>query len=142
MASVKEITVTTENAPGKAAEIIGLLHDNGVFVLGLSAETTAQTGTVRLMTNDPEKSRNILEGLGFTVEEKQVIAVRLPDHPGSLYAVLKPLADAGVNVAHVYGLWSATGSRIAVLGVPDVKKSVELLGENWFHLCGEELYQL
>jgi hypothetical protein len=70
--------------------------------------------------------------------------VEVPDHPGGLIAVLKPLRDANINVLYFYPYLGRgeSGQPIVIVGVDKTKEALEALKKNWVHTFGEEIYSL
>ena len=95
---------------------------------------TADYGIVRLVVDDPEVGKAALHDAGFTVKEGDVICVELPDQPGGLAAVLKIVANAGVNIEYVYSLIAT----YIVINVADVDKALQLLRDKPVRLVSQE----
>ena len=78
------------------------------------------------------------------MKETDVLAVEVPDHPGGLIAVLKPLRDANINVLYFYPYLGRgeSGQPIVIVGVDKTKEALEALKKNWVHTFGEEIYSL
>ena len=78
------------------------------------------------------------------VKETDVIAVEIPDHPGALKAVLKPLVEADINVLYLYPFLGRGKSSqpIVILGVDKIEKAIDVLKKNWVQTFGEEIYSL
>ena len=91
--SVKQISITLDNAPGQFLQVSEYLGTEGINIRAISVADTSDISTVRFVTDDPEKTINVLKSHGYSVRERDVIAVEIPDHPGALQAVLKPLSS-------------------------------------------------
>jgi hypothetical protein len=89
--SVKQISISLDNVPGKFLEVSEHLGVEGINIRAISVADTSDVSTVRFVADDPEKCTNVLRSHGYSVKETDVIAVEVPDHPGGLQAVLKPL---------------------------------------------------
>jgi len=99
---IKQILVSLENVPGKLLEVSECLGAEGINIRAISVADTSHVSTVRLVADDPEKAINVLKSRGYLSQEVEVIAVEIPDHPGGLQAVLKPLKRKNVNVLYLY----------------------------------------
>ncbi len=86
----------------------------------------------------------MLQSHGYTVREKEVLAVEIPDHPGALQAILKPLREAAINVLYLYTFLGrgANGQPIVIMGVDRTEDAVEVLTKNWVTTFGKEIYSL
>lgn len=141
---VKQISVILENIPGKFQAVSDCLGREGINVRAISVADTSDISTVRFVTDNPEKTVNVLKSNGYTIFETDVIAVEIPDHPGALQAVLKPLSDAHVNVHYFYTYLGRgeSGQPIVIIGVDKTKVAAEALKKNWVHTFGNEIYAL
>ena len=142
--SVKQISISLENAPGKFLEVSERLGAEGINIRAISVADTSDVSTVRFVADDPEKCSNVLKSHGYSVKETDVIAVEVPDHPGGLQAVLKPLKGAGINVHYLYPYLGRgeSGQPIVILGVDRTEEAIKVLKKNWVHTFGKEIYSL
>lgn len=142
--SVKQISVTLENVPGKFLDISECLAAEGINIRAISVADTSDMSTVRFVTDDPVKTANVLKSHGYLVRLTDVIAVEVPDHPGGLRAVLKPLKAVNINVLYFYTHLGRgeSGQPIVILGVDKTEEAVEVLKKNWVHIFGPEVYSL
>ncbi|MBM4461792.1 MAG: amino acid-binding protein [Chloroflexi bacterium] len=141
---VKQISVTLENVPGKLLEVSERLGLEGINIRAISVADTTDISTVRFVTDDPTKTVNVLQSQGYYVKETDVIAVEVPDHPGGLQAVLKPLKAANINVLHLYPYLGRgeSGQAIVILGVDRIEEALKVLERNWVRTFGKEIYAL
>ena len=142
--SVKQISISLENLPGKFLEVSELLGAEGINIRAISVADTADISTVRFVTDNPEKTANVLRSHSYSVRETDVIAVEVPDHPGGLRAVLKPLKETNINVTYFYPYLGRgeSGQPIVILGVDKTDEAIEILKKNWVHTFGKEIYAL
>jgi len=142
--SVKQISVTLENIPGQFLDVSECLAVEGINIRAISVADTSDMSTVRFVTDDPVKTTNVLRSHDYMVKITDVIAVEVPDHPGGLRAVLKPLKAAGINVLYLYPYLGRgeSGQPIVILGVDKTEETVEALQKNWVHMYGNEIYAL
>ena len=142
--SVKQISVSLDNTPGKFLEISEYLGTEGINIRAISVADTADISTVRFVTDNPEKTVNVLKSHGYAIKETEVLALEVPDHPGGLQAILKPLKAAGINVHYLYPYLGRgeSGQPIIIVGVDKTDEAVNILQKNWVHLFGKEIYVL
>ena len=141
---VKQISVSLENMPGKLLDVSECLGAEGINIRAISVADTSDISTVRFVSDDPEKTTNVLKSHGYSIKETEVIAVETPDHPGGLQAVLKPLRAADINVLYLYPYLGRgeSGQPIIIVGVNKTEEAVEVLKKNWVHTFGKEIYAL
>ena len=97
---LKQISVFTENSPSRLYEVTKTLGEAGINLRALSPVDTGDFGVLRLLVSDVMTARQLMMKKQFPARVDDVIAAEIPDKPGSLSAVLKPLLDANVNGAH------------------------------------------
>ena len=142
--SVTQISVSLENVPGKFLEISEILRAEGINIRAISVADTADISTVRFVTDNTEKTASVLRSHGYALKETNVIAVEVPDHPGGLQAVLKPLKAANINVTYFYPYLGRgeSGQPIVIMGVDRTEEAIEVLKNNWVYTFGKEIYSL
>ena len=142
--NVTQISVSLENVPGKLLSISEFLGTEGINIRAISVADTSDISTVRFVTDNPSKTVNVLKSHGYAVKETEVIAVEVPDHPGGLLAVLKPLRAADINVLYLYPYLGRgeSGQPIVIVGVNKTQEAVDVLKKNWVHTFGNEIYAL
>jgi len=141
---VKQVSIILDNVPGMFLSVSECLAREAINIRAISVADTSGTSTVRFVTDHPEKTVNVLKSNGYKVLENDVIAVEIPDHPGALLAVLKPLKEANINVLYFYTYLGRgeSGQPIVIIGVDRTQEAVEALKRNWVHTFGNEIYAL
>ncbi|MDD5093192.1 MAG: ACT domain-containing protein [Dehalococcoidia bacterium] len=144
MTTVRQISMTLENEPGQFLRVSEFLGYEGINIRALAAGDLSDVSNVRFITDNPDKTLNVLKSRGYTVRERDVIAVEVPDHPGALQAVLKPLANAGINIQSIYTYLGRgeSGQPIVILSVDKIEETLKVLKKNWVTTYGRELYAL
>ena len=142
--SVTQISVSLENVPGKFLEISEILRAERINIRAISVADTADISTVRFVTDNPEKTASVLKSRGYVLKETNVIAVEVPDHPGGLQAVLKPLKTANINVTYFYPYLGRgeSGQPIVIVGIDKTEEAIKVLKNNWVHTFDKEIYSL
>ncbi len=141
---VKQISVSLDNTPGTFLAVSDCLGAEGINIRAISVADTSDISTVRFVPDDPDKTITVLKSKGYSVREKDVVAVEIPDHPGALQAVLKPLQQAEINVLYLYPFLGRGESAqpIVIIGVDKGPEAIDVLKQNWVHTFGEEIYTL
>jgi len=142
--SIKQIMVSLDNLPGRLLELSECLGAEGINIRAVSLASTPDTSYMRFVADDPVKAANVLQTHGYSTTVADVVAVEVPDHPGGLQAVLKPLKSANVNVLYLYPYLGRGegGHAIVIMGVDNTEKAVDVLRKNWVHTFGQEIYAL
>jgi hypothetical protein len=137
--TVKEIVLGVKNRPGELSRIIGHLYENDIKIPAFWVGTENKKATLRFIASDPEAVLLVLTGLGFKAKTMDVIAARVPDHPGGLNTILKLLHSANIDILHIYPCLE-TRDPILILEVDKTKEAVKVLKNNWINLCDERIY--
>ena len=103
---LKQISVFLENRPGTLSHITGLLADNGIDLRALFIAESTDYGMLRMIVSDTDKAIELLKEEGALYDVTDVIAVKVPDKPGGLAALLKKLSDEGKDVSYMYSVFS------------------------------------
>lgn len=141
--AVTQISVLLGNVPGTLSRLTNILDREDITAKALLAASAAETSTVRLVVNDPERAAAILQSFGFNCEITPVLAAEVPLHPGGMNAILNPLAKADINVLYLYTTINRIGKEtIVILGVDKIEAAREVLEQNWIHLIEDEIYSL
>jgi hypothetical protein len=142
--AIKQISVTLENLPGTLMDISELLGVEGINIRAISVAEADKASAVRFVTDNPVKTINVLRSNNYAVTETDVIAVEVPDHPGGLLAVLKPLKAAKINVIYLYPFLGRGESdqAIVIMAVDKTQEAINVLKKNWVRTFGREIYAL
>ena len=142
--TVKQISIFVENKPGKLAELTEYLNQSSIDMRALSIAEAQDFGIVRIIVDDAYKTSCVLKEAGYVASITPVVAIEMPDEPGSLFRILKILGDGGVNLEYMYAfLTRKQSTAYMVLRVEDNEKAIEILSKNGIHtICHEALSNL
>jgi len=138
---IQQISVFLENRKGRLANIAATLGEINVNIRAMSLADTSNFGILRLIVDDTESARKVLKDRGFTVRLSQVIAVKIPDNPGSLGALLGIIESSGLNIEYVYGLSDRSNDdAVLIMGFDNLDEAIaRLLSEGVSVLNREEI---
>ena len=125
---------------------VGLLHDllrhvekHDLRVIALSIVDSIDCVIVRLLLDNYERGREILELSGYTVFESDIIGVELPEDPQPYLSVCTPLLQAEVNIHYTYPLLFRRNGRSAIaLYTDDIDQGLKVLKEKGFTIITED----
>jgi len=121
---IKQISIFIQDEKGKLADICFLLGKEGINIRGFSIADTAEGyGIFRVLTNDPERTVELLAKAGFTVSENDILAVKVPDEPGGLSKVLMIFSDNNLSVEYLY----ATAGTLIAFKLDHNERAVQAL---------------
>ncbi len=141
---VEQISIFLENKSGRLAEVTQILAGNGINIRALSLADTADFGILRLIVNEPEKTKTVLKENGFTAAKNEVVAVVLPDRPGGLAGILSTLQGKSINVEYMYAFVQKNeGNAVLIFRFDEVEKAISVLKAAGVRIMnGEEVQRL
>jgi hypothetical protein len=113
---IRQISVFSENRPGRLAAIAHALEEERVNIFAFSIAEASGFGVVRALVDHPDRAHARLVRDGFNVAFTDVIAVRMRDTPGGLYEVARLLGEAGINIEYSYA-YSGHDGAVLILRV-------------------------
>ncbi len=139
---IKQISVFAENKAGAASDILDILSANDINIRALSIADTTEYGIMRLITEDVEKAKQVLQGQGILVKISNVLAVPIGDRPGGLAHVLKIFKDGQISVDYMYAFVGRNDAgAVVVVKTDDGEKAGALLKQNGIEpLCSSALF--
>ncbi len=123
---VKQISVFSENKPGRLAAIARALQEEEINILAFSIAEADGFGVVRALVDKPQKAFQKLTALGFNVAFTDVLAVRMQDIPGGLYEIAKILGDGGINIEYSYA-YSGKEAAVLIIRVDSTDAAIGLI---------------
>jgi hypothetical protein len=128
MDKVRQVSVFSENKPGRIQKITGIFGDEGINILAISITSTNGFGIIKLLVDKCDLAYEKLKEHGFTVTLSEVLAIEMNDSPGGLHEVSQVLSDKGINIenAYVYVVESRTRAYLLV-EVKEIEKAKEIL---------------
>ena len=125
---VAQVSIFLENRSGGLADVIDALARHAIDIKALTLADMADFGILRLIVQDPDRTRQVLKEAGFTVDKTRVVAVEVPDRPGGLADTLHALRSAGINVEYMYSAARRSGERaIVIFRVDEVGLALQAL---------------
>jgi hypothetical protein len=141
--SVKQLRLETANVSGKLSYLSDVLGKHGVNIRAVSVgQESKEISSICIVVDDPKKAKNALTTEDIEFVETDVLAVEMPDHPGGMNAVLKPLRDAKINAITMYPYIGRVTNPIMILEVDNIKVATDVLKRNWVKIWDKEVYRL
>jgi hypothetical protein len=141
--AIKQFRLETANVSGKLSNLSDILGRHGVNIRAISVgQESAEVSSICIVVDDPKKAKNALASENTEYQELGVLAVEMPDHPGGMNAVLKPLRDAKINVITMYPYIGRASNPIMILEVDNTAGATDVLKRNWVKIWDKELYRL
>jgi len=126
MAIRTELILRLQNSPGALGRICQHLLNERVNILALNLESG---GTLRLIVDNPLHAAGTLKDQQFSVNERDVLFIHLPNNPGAFEQATQLLTKAGINIEYVYGSAVADYPMASiVVGVEDIQHAAMATG--------------
>jgi hypothetical protein len=128
---IKQISVFLENNAGRLAEVTRIVAAAKVNIRAISIADTADFGILRIIADQPDLAMAALANAGFTARMTDVLAVEIPDEPGSLAKIMEIFQKTAVNIEYLYAsLEGETGKAVVIFKVEDVQHGLKIIREN------------
>lgn len=116
---IKQLSIFLENRKGRMKNALDVLERGSINIRALSIADTSDFGILRLIVPEPDKAKKLLEKNNFIVKIGEVIAVRMPDHPGGLGEILGILDGNNINLEYLYAFVEQKNEMAIVLLHPE-----------------------
>jgi hypothetical protein len=138
----KQVTVFLENKPGRLANVLSALAREKVNITALSVMDKHEHSVLRLVADDVTKTLQVINGLGISHAETDILLVELKNQPGALAHVCELLAAGHVNIDYAYcSSGGRNGRVVGIFKVPNSEKARQVLGESPNHVAGKKRLQ-
>lgn len=129
---VRQFSVFAENRVGRLYDLTTLLATNGVHIMAVTVLDSTEDAIVRLIVDDPEKTRGLLADNDFPFGESDILAVEVSGESG-IKQVLAALLEAEINIQYVYAFAKRPEGRSAfALHVEDAEIGAQALNHRGF----------
>lgn len=128
MEAVTQISISMPNVPSSLAKVGDKLRAADVNIIGITCAEGNPLSTINLVVDDAETAKIVLRELG-PVTSRQIISVALKNKPGSVAAVARECAAAGINIHNFYASMSGK-EGVAYVDTDNAEQALELI-KNW-----------
>lgn len=128
MDKLEQISIFSENKPGRLKKITKVLAEEGVNILAINIASSNGFGVIKFIVDKCEPAYEKLKQKGFTVSLNEVLAIELTDRPGGLYEVAAILSKKRINIENAYVLILESRKKaFLVVEVNDIERAKRLL---------------
>jgi len=138
---VRQFSIFLQNYAGSLLNIVKLLNNEHVEVIGISAQDAADSTVVRMVVSDAQTVEILFASNHIAHSSAPIIALELPGGAASLHECLKTLLAAEVNVDFMYPLLSRpSGKAVLAFHCDDMDFTRQFLMTHGYKvLCEEDL---
>ena len=107
------------------------MRRNNIDIRALYIADTTDYGILRMILDKPDEAMKLLTDAGFTVSATSVIAIAIPDVPGTLDTSLALLTTNIISLEYLYAFVGRSSTdAVVVIRVDDSAQTVKLFEEN------------
>ena len=137
---IKQISVFSENRPGRLAAIAHALEEEKINIFAFSIAEADGFGVVRALVNHPDRAHKKLTSMGFIVSFTDVIGVKMRDEPGGLYDIARMIGNANINIEYSYA-YSGKDAAVLILRVDDPRGAIQKILAQGGDLLDKKVFQ-
>lgn len=125
---IKQLSLFVENKSGSLNAVCQTLKQNNLSIRTLSLADTQQFGILRLLFQEHDRAKKILEEAGFLVKETDVLALPVDDRPGGLADILQVLDRNNLSVEYMYAFtFGVDGKAVIIFRFEKPEEALEVL---------------
>jgi len=99
-----------------------------VNIKALAMMDSSEHGVLRMVVDNPELARPVLQQLNVHHTELDVLALTLPNRPGAVADLCDRLSSSHIDIGYMYCTGGAPGGKtVVILKVPDIAKAMKVL---------------
>lgn len=129
--SIKQLSIFIENKKGELTQVTEILSKNKISIKAINLVDGSDFGILRVLVDDSESTKRILDDNGFSLTISEVFAVLIDDHIGSFNEVLSILSQNDINIEYTYTINTTNkGAFIFKVSKDDFSKATKLLSKS------------
>ena len=115
------------NKPGVLAKVTAALAKARVNIIAMALMDSGEHGTLRIVCDDPAKTREVLGKAHDRWTESEILLIELDNTPGAFAAVSEKLAGDHINITYAYCTGGAYGGKTnAIFKLADLNKALKM----------------
>lgn len=129
MRAHKEIQLSAflANKPGVVAGLCAALTERGVNIRAITVMDTVDIGTLRLVVDNLEVAKEVLNTAGAAYVEVPVLSIAIPNRPGGFATIARALATRDINIEYFYATASPGSEHtVGVFRVSNLTAAAEI----------------
>ncbi len=141
---IKQLSIFLQNRMGSLSKPLEVLSENDINIRAMCMADTSEFGILRLVVDNPEKGKEVLEENNFLVKLTEIIGVEMNDTPGGLTSVLEVIKENNIDLEYLYAFTHDKADKaILLLHTDDIDNLIDVLNNNNITITpAEEVYNL
>ena len=136
---VLQFSVFLPNRVGALSQVVNLLEEAHVNVIGLSVLDSIDTTVVRMVVSDPDLVVALFSAQAIPFKEVELLVVALPEGAAGLGKCLSTLLMAEVNIHFSYPLLTHPGeTSLLAFHLDEIDFGRQVLGSKGFKVLFQE----
>lgn len=128
MKKYTQFSIFLVNKPGVLSQIFRELAKAKVNVTSIAMMDSVEHGVLRMVVEDADAGRPILQKLNVPVTETDVLGATLANRPGAVADLCERLSAAHISIGYMYCTTGVKGGKtMVVIKVPDIKRAIKVL---------------
>jgi len=99
----RQLMISVNNDVGMLAAVTSVITSTGINLLANCAYAVDNKAAFMFITDDNNAAKKLLESHNVSVQEEEVIVLSIDNKPGVLRTVTDKIAEAGIDLALMYG---------------------------------------
>ena len=130
---IKQLSIFLQNRMGSLSKPLEVLSENDVNIRAMCMADTSEFGILRLVVDNPEKGKEVLEEKNYLVKITDIIGVEMYDGPGGLTSVLNVIKENGIDLEYLYAFTHNKVNRaILLLHADDIDNLISVHYHRFF----------
>jgi hypothetical protein len=130
--AVVQFSIFTPNRLGRLHDLVRLLASRDIHVLALTILDTTDSAIIRVVLDNPDQARELLNEQGFPFTESRLVVVEFTS-PTELTRLMAALLEAELNVNYLYSfIPHPQGKSMLALSIDDNEVAEQILKKHQF----------
>ncbi len=135
---LRQFCVFMANRVGQLTDLLRHIERDDVRILAMSVVDTVDFAVARIMVDQTDRARELLELSDFTIIETDILGVVLPDDPQPLLQIFRHLVSAEINISYTYPLlYRKQGKGAVAIHVDDIDQAGSVLMQQGYQVLTE-----
>ncbi len=136
--TIRQFTVFLENRVGRLLEVVRCFQNTSSRIVAMNINDSSECSLVRFVLTHADAGRDILESLGLSMIESELIGIELPQVNQPMIHVCEALLQAEINLVQAYPLMvSSEGNMVVALMVDNIDLAQQTLACKDFTMIAE-----
>ena len=129
---MQRIIVSVKNEVGVIAELTTILANQGINIVGLDAEGSAESGVIVVTTEDGDHDKALwhIANAGFKAISEESLVIRLKDEPGALAKIAERFRQNNINILSMHIVNRSSGFTTVSVSADDFITARNLVADD------------